>query len=500
MTKKTIKSDQQQDIISELFLQNWEFKLKRDLTYLKLLQKKLQSTQVINNIFMSLKINSIKTFIFTLQNFILVIALSMFSLYSVSIVAVSSQSRQQVNLVANDSSNVATLQDCDLSVSFPKKIEGQDTYLRGANRKAYYKYLDSIKADKNAYENLAVQNLYVGMSTSTFVPSNSLQDLNVSCGEIKDNFDYKKANYFGGDYSLYDSTSTQRNYELKNLNTTQFKDETKWLIADSSLENIKIYKSSFTSPDESWIVQFEKNNKRYFISFYTSQYSGEKKSNLEIKNILSQYNFQFDSVAKSVPNKNLEYDEFGQYQEFGVGGSSFDKFLEKSSSFIYEYSWLFKILILIAILALVYFSMVIFIKTTKIKLDKLQRFHLVDFLLNFISLILLAFTSQLYFITNFGYDIYSILFGWQVISSLIYGYIYFKNKNWKYLSIHGIFLGLTGLLFIIIYILNVNSLFWISSILSSATSIIVMFRFIILFFDSLHGIRTGKDKETTKEQ
>jgi hypothetical protein len=501
MTKKTIKSNPQQDILSELFLQNWEFKLKRDLTYLKLLQKKFKNPKTISNIFMSLKINSIKTFIFTLQNFILVLALSVFSLYSVSIVAVSSQSRQQANLVANDSSNVATLEDCDISVSFPKKTEGQDTYLRVANRKAYDKYLDSIKADKGAYERVAIQNLYVGMSTSSFVPSNYVQDLNVSCAEIKDNFDYKKANYWGGDYLLYDSTvnssSNERNYNLENLNSAQFKDQTKWLIAESSLENIKVYKSTFTSPDESWIIQFEKNNKRYFISFYTSQYSGDKKSGLEIKNILSQYNFQFDSVAKSVPNKNFVYDEFGQYEEFGVGGSSFDKLLEQSSSFVYEYSWLFKILTLIGILALVYFSMLIFVKTTKIKLDKLQRFHLADFQLNFISLILLSFTSQLYFIANFGYDIFSIIFGWQIISSLVYGYIYFNSKNWKYFSMHAIFLAFTLVFFGAMAILNINSTFsptefLIVNILNSLPLILVTLRFIVLFFDSLKGINHTK--------
>ena len=507
MTKKTIKSDHQQDIISEFFLQNWEFKLKRDLTYLKLLQKKLQKTQIINNIFMTFKINSIKTFIFTLQNSILILALSVFSLYSLSIVAVSSQNKEQLNLAANDVNNVVSLADCDISVSFPKKIQGYETYIRGTNRKEVYKYLDSIKAEKKDYDALTAESLFVGIATSptSLLPPNYQQDLNLSCGEINDTFNYKKANSFGGDYSISDSkisgSESERNYKLESLSTAQLKEKTNWLIADSDLINIKIYKSTFNDPDQSWIIQFEKNNKRYFVSFYTLQYSGNKKADLEIKNMLSKYNFQFNSVAKSVPNKNLEYDQFGSFQEYGVGGNSFDKFMEKIFNFINDYSWAFNILLFLIIMALVYFSSYIFVKTTKITLSKIQRLYLTDFQLNFISLFLLAFTGQLFFFGNLGFNIYTILFGWQVISSLIYGYIYFKNKNRKYLSMHLAFIFLVVLIFASMGILSLSGGFspetiLITNILSSLSFILIPARFIVLYFDMLQGINLSKNINT----
>lgn len=512
MIKKTIKSRPEQDIISEFLLQNWEFKLKRDLTYLKLLQKKLQKTQIINNIFMSIKINSIKTFIFTLQNFILVLALSIFSLYSISIVAVSSQNKEQANLLATDSNSVVSLEDCDISVSFPKKIEGYDTYIRSTKRKEFYKYLDSIQAEKKEYDRPAAQSLFAGIATSptSFLPPNYQQDLNVSCGEINNTFDYKKSNYWAGDPLIADSkingSDLDRNYQIENLTNTQFKDQTNWLIADSSLDAIKIYKSRFINTDQSWVIQFEKNKKRYFISFYTAQYSGDKKSNLEIKNILSQYNFQFDSVAKSVPNKNLEYDEIGEFQEFGLGGNDFDKFIEKITNFVYGYGYILQILLIIGIIVAIYFSLIIFVKVTKINLNKLQRFTFVDFQLSFISLICIALFGQLYFLGYFGYNIYGILLFWQIITSLVYSYIYFKVKSFKYLSMHLIFLSAV----LCVYASIIGTHFYIDSlmtkivpyelnfilnILNNAIFVLVPIRYIILFFDLIQVFKKVEAKK-----
>jgi hypothetical protein len=386
-----------------------------------------------------------------LQNSALIMILLAFSFFSFSSSIYASQQNDQKSLSPNQSNNVANMDKCDLALSYPKKIAGQETFLQSRTLSKIEEDLIKKNTGSDFGQNIKDFPKQTIEIQPSFNPENNQGPtfrlyFDLACFDKSTKFDVNTIRK-----SLRKITyilDIPEDYEVKKSDKSieSLKQLTNWKILNENISSPELYEIYNTEDPtaKTYLMQFTYGDKSFLIYTYQSSYGDENSPKIDLDNELKNFDLQSNLVAKSSFNKELNYDEYGNYMEYGVGVSQQLNILNQIYGFYNQFYLIFQALIILLIVGLAVLGSFLFSKITKIKTTFAQKFEIINLEMYLIFLIAIAL-SQNFLTIEFpllGFGVYNLVF-WQIISSLYHGFSYFKSKYWKQFSAHSVFIILT---------------------------------------------------------
>jgi len=185
-------------------------------------------------------------------------------------------------LKADSNNDVANLEACDLSIKFPKKINGKNVEVYNEKRYQgndlinYFTLTDSYEFTRE-YTNQIIKGEAPNVAFSRF---------DISCDRIQNNFQYS-------------------GYETRKIETNELREKTGWLITEAELDDIAIINAG-ESNDSNNYIYFKYRGVRYNISYLNKSYTGTFNPVKILPEIQpEQVQIQFNSIVKNQSTKTV---------------------------------------------------------------------------------------------------------------------------------------------------------------------------------------------------
>lgn len=185
-------------------------------------------------------------------------------------------------LKADNNNEVANLEACDISIKFPKQINGKNVEVY--NEKRYF------GNDLINYFTLADSYEYTREYTNQIIkgetPNVAFSRFSLSCDKTPDYFQYS-------------------GYETRKLATKELREKTGWLITEVDLEDIALM-SAGDSADSNNYIYFKYKGIRYNISYLNKNYTGTLNPVKILPEIQpEQVQIQFNSIVTNQSTKPI---------------------------------------------------------------------------------------------------------------------------------------------------------------------------------------------------
>jgi hypothetical protein len=423
--------------------------------------------------------------------------------------ALNLQAQQSASqpFIANNDQRIARFEPCNVDVALPKKIDEVNTFLTASK--------NSVFGDNDTEIFFLPKELRIAKSTNSGMMWT--EDFDSDYVEIVVNCFSK------GEYTTYQKFISQVNsnkkqfesmFETKKLSVQEARNNFKWkILNDSKIQNIelKTLKESQDLPftvedkdkefisfsfDQFMILQFELDDQVYYVQARYNKYDEQKNSGIDkVESYLKQIDLNLIQPSQTNFEK-IEFDEYGQYQEYGVTPTdlnSFEQFISNTYS-SQDLPYFFSILYLVIILIC---SVIVFIfinkKINQNKLKMQSRILFYSIFINCVSLIsifIFAFLTVSFDNLYLGMGNFLSIAFLSQLGMLVLDLIFnFKSFTKKELILKASFLITAGIIFISNFsylILSVfqsdNFYFWgISYFFSGLISLLIPVWWLVIF-------------------
>jgi len=180
-------------------------------------------------------------------------------------------------LRTDDNNNVANLKACDISIKFPKQINGKnvevytDQYYQGDKLFNFFMLSDKYQFTKE----------FAGQVSRGEKPSIAFHTFNLNCG--------------------LDKTEYGEGYTQTKITTDQLRIKTGWFVTENELNNIY----DITSDYQNNTILFTHKDIQYTIDYINPNYKGSDKQDLP-GIFTNQIQIQFNSLVKNQDNKEVQ--------------------------------------------------------------------------------------------------------------------------------------------------------------------------------------------------
>lgn len=314
------KNHNNNDLLTQFFDHSSNYKNKRNSSYFKFLKLQIQQ-QISNfnhNLYMTFILKPSRLLVANLSIFLVIV----FSLISFGFGLVTqAQSNPGASFLPTDSIDTTRIDDCNLDIAFPKKIQDKDSLIQAfrtdsdditSNLKAaQFKFSFGVDAHNNNFVNLT----------------------NINCFENQNQTPIKLI-----DADFLDFEPDNRLVlKAEQLDLISAKNRFKWKIFENqNIKNIQVVKA-YDSSDSNLAFReyliFETDNLKYLIFSDSYKFADSTSTTpIDIKNSLDQIpentNINYNEKNDFVVSRKIQYDENNNYYTEFVGDdqrSNYDK-------------------------------------------------------------------------------------------------------------------------------------------------------------------------------
>jgi len=292
------KNNSKPDLLTEFFDQSKNYKTKRSRSYFKFLwlQKQQQFSEFKNPLYMTFILKptrlAIANFSILLITFIISISFG-FSMIT------QAQNNPNASFIPTETTDTTRLNDCNLDISFPKKIEDKSVLITSGKNFQYESgsvYLETMFFGVDATNNNSVNLTQIAC----------LKNLNQSTKPII------KALLFDPENKTI--------LKIDDLNLLQAKEKFKWNLFDNQdFKNIQIVKAYDIYNNNSFIREylvFENKDLKFVIhnnSYSLTDYSFPQEKKNTLDQIPRNVNINYNEKSDFVVSKPIVYDENGNF-------------------------------------------------------------------------------------------------------------------------------------------------------------------------------------------
>lgn len=429
MSKKNLKND----LLSQFFDHSPNYKAKRSRGYFKFLrlQKQQQLLQIYNQFYMTFIFKPYKLVLANIA--IVLVILFSFTSFGFGLIT-QAENNPGASFTPTDSIDTTRLDDCNLDIAFPKKIEERETNLFS---------FQNLQKDE-------LRNLLPGFSNLSLnnQGENKVSDISINCFEnSKKSFRELVSLKYSNNGSFIPALN------VKTLPNSEAKQIFKWKIFENpDVKNIQVINATGDEyiKNQEYLL-FEIKNITYMLTHIITDWSNQEisKPTSSLDKLPAEFNINYNETNDFVVSKKIVYDENGVFYPSELSSYT-SQIQEQNIKRMLQFFGILGVFVIIIIL----FCNYILNKKVKPKASLQTKIRLLLAAYGLIYLIFVntfnAFASQvdfLYQVYNYRLDIAAMF----VVAGLSFVLIVF---NWKKLSKKVRFIDLAFLLVYILYVVS----------------------------------------------